>query len=142
MQQQEMIKEKELEFILCPNHKYKCSDCEKSFSHIEHCKDGKSRCKLCKRKIVTNKFYNPNWKIQNQYVGKYNISSQEKDILITNKVHKGMSLDKAKREVSLDISQLQKTRNKKFYDEKEQEKYIQEKKELNENLLKGLGLKK
>lgn len=119
-----------------------CSDCHKYYKKLESCKDGKSRCKKCKKKIPTNKFYNPNWRTQNQFVGKFNMSNQERSLLITEKIKKGMSLNQAKKQVNMDILQLKKNKCKKYYEEKYNLEKKRLEKELNKEFLKGLGQKK
>jgi len=125
-----------------PKQRYECFDCKNTYIHIEQCKDGKQRCKRCKKKMVTNKFYNPNWKIQNQFVGKFNMSNQERSLLIAEKIKKGMSLNQAKKQVNMDILQLKKNKCKKYYEEKYNLEKKRLEKELNKEFLKGLGQKK
>lgn len=120
-----------------------CFDCNKPYKHLEVCKDGKVRCKRCKKKMVTNKWYNPNWRTKNQFVGRFNMSSQEKSILITQKIKKGMTPSQAKRQVNIDALQLKKLRCKNYYEEKqniERQKMEREDKiEQNKKFLDGLA---
>jgi ribosomal protein L37AE/L43A len=143
---QEVIQEnkKELEFILCPNKKYKCPDCEKEFSHIERCKDGKDRCKLCKRKMVTNPFYNPDYGKRKEYVGIKNFSKQEKVMIIRKHQKAGMSYEKAKRQVEVDLNVIKGIKIKKVSPEcpeSQNLKVLKDRSELNKVLVKGLGFK-
>jgi hypothetical protein len=97
--------------------------------------------------MVTNIWYDPNWKIKRQqFVGKYNLSFQERSILITEKIKRGNSIEQAKRQVNLDTNQLQKIRNRNYYNNLEKtanENMEKEKsKEMKNKLLEGLGIKK
>jgi hypothetical protein len=123
-----------------------CFDCKKHYRHLEPCKDGKFRCKRCKKKMVTNKWYDPNWKIKNQYVGRYNMSAQEKSLLMTNKIKSGLNPYIAKRQVNLCMKQLDKNRRRKYVEDKlslEKQKIEKENKiEQSKKFLEGLGQKK
>jgi DNA-directed RNA polymerase subunit RPC12/RpoP len=124
------------------NKRYECFDCKKKYSHIEKCKDGQQRCKRCKKKLPTNKFYNPNWRKENQFIGKFSINGIEKKMLITKYIKKGCSYEQAKNNVNFDINKLKKLKNKKYIEQKEQEKQEQNNKELNKKLAEGFGQKK
>ena len=141
---QEVI-HKEIEFVSSPKRHWKCVDCHKKFKNIEKCKDGKDRCKNCKKKLVTNKFYNPNWKNRN-FIGKYTIGDQERKILVKKYINNGCTYEQANRKVNYGISQLKKLRHRKYGGEKEINKNLEIKKkkddELNRKFLEGLGMKK
>lgn len=141
--QQEMIQERELEFVPREKPKYECVDCKDKFRHIEHYKDGKDRCKNCKKKLITNIFYNPFWK-KKEYVGIRNLSHQEKNMLIRKYQNKGYNYTEAKRKVEYDLKVVQGTPIRKVIPES-QFKNLDIKKtdrSQNEQLIKGLGLKK
>ena len=142
----EVLKEKDLEFVLREKPKLKCFDCKKEFSHLEKCKDGKDRCKNCKKKLVTNPFYNKNYEKRRGFIGKFNMSEDEKKHLMTNLIKKGVPYKEAKRRIENDVKVLSEMKKKKNYNNRleEQNKKIQSKtsKEMKNKLLKGLGLKK
>jgi len=140
--QQEVLKEKDLEFVLREKPKLKCSDCGKYYSHIERCKDRKNRCKNCKKKIPTNIFYNPNWK-NKEYVGIRNFSTQEKSLIVHKHQKAGMTYDKAKRQVEVDLNVIKGIKPKKYEPEcpSSNLEIKKGKSELNKELIKGLGLK-
>jgi hypothetical protein len=123
-----------------------CFDCKKPYKHLEVCRDGKLRCKRCKKKMVTNKWYDPNWRTKNQFVGKFNMSGQEKSILIEQKIKKGATLSQTKRQVNIDVLHLKKLRCRKYYEDREnieRQKLEKENKiEESKRFLAGLGQKK
>jgi hypothetical protein len=129
--------------LLPPNKRYTCVDCLKSYTSIEHCKDGKERCYRCKRKMVTNKFYDPNWKIRNQRVSKWSISNQEKSLLITTKMQQGKSYEQAKNKVNYCEKVLSTNKSRKYFEEKTNEmnliKQKESNKEMNKRLIEGLN---
>ena len=141
--QQEVIqiKENELE-LLEPNKRYACEDCKNKYTHIEKCKDGKQRCKRCKKKLVTNKFYNPNWK-NKIFIGNYNMNDVERKLLIKKYLGKGLDYGQAVRKVNYDIKCMQSNRCRKHFEEKQSEQNLNIKKESNKEmknkLLEGLG---
>jgi len=134
---------KEIEF-LTPKKLIECPDCQRKFVHLWFCKDKVMRCQRCKNKLVTNKFYNPAWK-QKQYIGNFNMSSQEREIMIKKYIDKGHSLAEANKQVNYDISKMQENKKRKFFREKEINTNLQiQKSKSNEqkrNLLMGLGMK-
>jgi DNA-directed RNA polymerase subunit RPC12/RpoP len=134
--------ERELEFISREKPKLKCFDCEKEFSHLERCKDGKNRCKHCKKKMITNIFYNPNWKNRN-FVGINNMSEQEISIQITNLMRQGLTREQARNRVFNDLRIIRRRKKKIEYQESipSPNLNIKKKNELNNNLAEGLGLK-
>lgn len=138
---QEVLQQsREIEFELRPNRRYKCVDCQKEYSSIEKCKDGKDRCKRCKKKLVTNKFYNPNWK-NKTFIGNYNMNDVERKLLIKKYLGKGYDYSSAVRKVNYDIACMQNTRFKKIVELKNLEVNKVKEKELNKDFLKGLGQK-
>jgi hypothetical protein len=62
-------------------NKRKCEECGRLFRHIEKCKDGKYRCRLCKKKQITNKWFVPKDKRIEEKIGKFNMTNQEKIVL-------------------------------------------------------------
>jgi hypothetical protein len=145
--QQEVIQEnkKDLEFIICPNKKWICEDCGKKFSHIEHCKDKKDRCKLCKRKMVTNPFYNPDYGKRKEYVGIKNFSQQEKVMIIRKHQKAGMSYQKARRQVEVDLNVIKGIKTKKVEPQaisNQNLKVQKDRSELNKVLVEGFGMKR
>lgn len=82
--------------VMTLNHKKKCDECGLSFRHIEPCKDGKHRCRRCKKKMVTNIFYIP----FKESIGKYSLSDLEKRILHKELMNKGMDSCQAWKEIS------------------------------------------
>ena len=62
--------------------KKKCEECGKHFKHLEKCKDGKIRCKKCKRNQITNKWYIPKEQRINDKIGKFSMTNQEKIVLV------------------------------------------------------------
>jgi len=102
-------------------------------------------CHQCNKSVGNNKFYNPNREKSKGFIGKFNISSQEKKILMTNLIKKGVPYQEAKRRVKNNIKVLSEMRKKKDYNkylDKQNELIKKEKsKEMKSNLLKGLGIK-
>ncbi len=145
MQQEVLMENKEIEFILEPNKKFKCYDCEKEFRHLEKCKDGKKRCKSCKKKMITNIFYNPNWKNRN-FVGINNISGQEISIQIHNLIRQGLTPNHARNRVLNDLRIVRHQKRTKVLPECPKpinlDIKIEEKNQLNNVLVEGLGMKK
>jgi ribosomal protein L37AE/L43A len=139
---QEVLQQnKEIEFIKVERKVYECSNCHKKYKHIERCKDGKDRCKRCKRFMVTNKFYNPDWK-NNKFIGKYNMSSQEIGIQISNLIRQGLTPTQARSRVFFDINTMKKNRITQFCKEKQEKENIEVNKqrnsEMNKRLIEGL----
>jgi hypothetical protein len=141
--EQEVIKEKEIEFELRTSKRYKCNDCGYEYTHIERCKDGKDRCKRCKKKLVTNIFYNPNWRKENNFIGKFSINDQEKKMLMKKYIDKGCSYNQAKQKINYDIFQLRKCKERKYFENKLKEQNLEinkmKSKEMKSKLLEGLG---
>jgi DNA-directed RNA polymerase subunit RPC12/RpoP len=138
MQQEVILKEQELE-LLPPKTRYECSDCHKTFTHIEHCKDNKDRCKKCKRKQITNKFYNPLYDKKIGFIGKFNINSQEYKMLISKYLKQGYSYYSAKSKVNYDLKCMQNNKFKKVIEAKNLEVKKESDKQLNKQFLEGLG---
>ncbi len=118
--------------LLPPRPRYVCEDCGKGYKKVEQCKDGKRRCRNCKRKMVTNIFYIPPTNdLRKMCVGKYSISDTEKQILGPSRAKKvSMWLYKTKKEKQQNLSNEQ---NKVL----EKEKQLEQKRKF----LEGLGLK-
>lgn len=117
-----------------------CPDCHKHYKTLERCKDGKKRCKHCEKKRPTNKFYNPLYK-RKGFIGKFNINSQEYNMLISKYVKRGLTYEEAKSKVNYDINCMQKNRIKKTIDARNLEIKQNKDKELNKDFLKGLNQK-
>jgi len=65
------------------SNKKLCEECNKKFRHVEKCKDGKNRCKKCKKNEVTNRWYNPLTHKEDK-ISRYSMSDSEKIILHNN----------------------------------------------------------
>jgi len=63
------------------NHKKKCEECGKLYRHLEKCKDEKFRCKLCRRKEITNKWFIPKEQRTNDKISKFSMTNEEKKVL-------------------------------------------------------------
>lgn len=103
MEQKVEQEKKEIEFELRPSRKWICEICNRKFSHIEHCRDGKQRCGNCKRKMITNPFYNPDYGKKKNFVGIRNLSGQEMSIQITNLIRQGLNPAQARNRVFNDL---------------------------------------
>ena len=107
----------ELEF-LPPKPKFLCGCCGNKFRHVEVCKDGISRCRNCKRKMVTNPFYIPKeFQRRRDFVSKFNISNQEKQMLISKHMEEGCSHSIAIRKINIIEKGLIKCKMKKMQQE-------------------------
>lgn len=40
-----------------PKPKHLCPDCKRMFRKLQKCRDGIKRCKLCLKRLITNRFY-------------------------------------------------------------------------------------
>lgn len=124
------------------NQGYKeCPDCNKFFKRLELCKDGKKRCKNCKKKKPTNKFYNPLYDKRKGFIGKFSINEQEYQVLIQKYLNKGLNYQLAKSKVNYDLTCMKNNKAKKRIESKNIELKNNQDKKLNKNFLKGLGLK-
>ena len=148
MNQEVLIEKREIEFVpskpklKCPNCKRKLNTNCFVFNRILK----KDICHQCNKKIGTNPFYTPDYGKRKGFIGKFNINEQEKKLLITNLIKKGVSYKEAKRRIANDVKVLSEMKKKKNYNNRleEQNKKIQSEtsKEMKNKLLKGLGLKK
>jgi len=130
--------------LLPPHQRHECPVCHKMFSHLERCKDKIRRCGNCKKKMVTNPFYNPDWFKRKNYVGVRNISDQERSLLMTNKIKTGMTYTKAKEVIERDINQVKKIKPRTFKPQSEAVnlQLHPPKDTANKKLTEGLGLEK
>jgi len=67
---------------LVNNKKQKCEECGELYRHVEKCKDGKFRCRKCKNKKPTNKWFIPKDKRINDRIDRLGITNQEKSLLV------------------------------------------------------------
>lgn len=118
--------------IVTLGNKKLCEVCGIFYRHVEKCKDGKFKCKKCKRKEITNKFYGftaPVYK-----VSKYNMSEEERKLLVKN--------GKSWKQVNGDckyMKNLKKRKNKEYWENKNKIKNEEESKnKLNKKLIEGL----
>jgi hypothetical protein len=116
-----------------------CPDCHKLFKSLERCKDGKKRCKNCERKRPTNKFYNPLYDTRKGFIGKFNINSQEYNMLIKKYLNQGLDYQTAKSKVNYDIKCMQNNKFKKVIEAKNLEIKKNKDKQINKQFLEGLG---
>ena len=120
-----------------------CPDCHKHYRRLEQCKDGKSRCKHCKRKMVTNIFYTSDK--NRYYISKYSVNKQEYNMLLGKYIKQGCSYQAAKKKVEYDLSCLKSNKVKKFMENKITKQNLnmenKKKEELNKDFLRGLGQK-
>ena len=140
MQQEVMIvREQTDEERLISQGFLKCPDCNKYYKHLEPCKDGKSRCKKCEKKRPTNKFYNPLYDKRLGFIGRFNVNSQEYNMLIKKYLRQGFSYQTAKSKVNYDLKCIQSNRFKKIQEAKNLEVKKESDKQLNKQFLEGLG---
>lgn len=116
-----------------------CPDCHKHYRRLEQCKDGKKRCKHCEKKRPTNKFYNPLYDTRKGFIGKFNINSQEYNMLIKKYMKQGLDYQTAKSKVNYDIKCMQSNKLKKVIEAKNLEVKQNQDKQLNKQFLEGLG---
>jgi ribosomal protein L37AE/L43A len=101
--------------LLPPNKKFECPDCKKKFRKLEKCKDGIKRCKMCKRKLITNKFYVPieNMRERRGIMGKFSMTKEEIGALYKNAINSGKTPEQASKMVSEHIKMLRQMKMKK-----------------------------
>ena len=138
MQQEVILKQADREKLISLGY-CECPDCHKLYKHLEICKDGKKRCKHCKKKRPTNKFYNPLYDKRKGFIGKYNVNSQEYNMLIKKYLSQGLTYESAKSKVNYNIKCMQSNRFKKIIEAKNLEVKKTQDKQLNKNFLEGLG---
>ena len=111
-------------------NKHECDECHKKYRHIEKCKDGKNRCRNCKRHMVTNMFYVP----KGDKVSKFNLSMEEKKLLVKN----GRSWKEVNGECKY-MNKIKRNKYRNYWAKKKQEKLEEnKKKDLNKKLIEGL----
>lgn len=138
MQQEVILKQADREKLISLGY-LECSDCHKLYKHLERCKDGKKRCKHCEKKRPTNKFYNPLYDKRKGFIGKFNVNSQEYNMLIKKYLSQGLTYESAKSKVNYNIKCMQSNRFKKIIEAKNLEVKKTQDKQLNKNFLEGLG---
>ena len=138
MQQEVILKQADREKLISLGY-LECPDCHKLYKHLERCKDGKKRCKHCEKKRPTNKFYNPLYDKRKGFIGKYNVNSQEYNMLIKKYLSQGLTYESAKSKVNYNIKCMQSNRFKKIIEAKNLEVKKTQDKQLNKNFLEGLG---
>lgn len=137
--QQEVVLEKIDKERLISLGYCECPDCHKLYKHLEICKDGKKRCKKCEKKRPTNRFYNPLYDKRKGFIGKFNINSQEYNMLIKKYMKQGLNYQTAKSKVNYDIKCMQSNKLKKVIESKNLEIKQNQDKQLNKQFLEGLG---
>jgi len=147
--QQEVLDNKEVEFESKPSNKMECPRCHKHknkkcfiFNKVLNL----TICKSCNKSVGTNKFYNPDWKKNKNFISKTSMSNTEKQFAIINLQRQGLSLFQAKNRVFGDIRVMRGCQSKKTQQDATsvENLAIKEKtsKELNKKLAEGLGFKR
>jgi ribosomal protein L37AE/L43A len=106
---------KQVEF-LPPPEKPECPDCKIKFRKLHKCRDGIKRCKNCKNKLVTNKFYIPPEERKRNFNGisNFNISDAERKIMYDNLIRQGLSTEAAQKKINSRIRMLKATKSRKY----------------------------
>ena len=101
-------------------------------------------CNMCNKSVGTNPFYNQNFGKSKNFVGIKNFSGQEKILIINKHQKSGMSYDKARKQVEIDLNVIKSIKPKKYEPEPPSASNLAIQKvrsELNKELIKGLGFK-
>lgn len=117
----------EPKLVLLPPHKrFPCPDCKKSYRKLWKCKDGIKRCKMCKKKQVTNKFYIPIEERKNLSgtIGKFSMTSTEKNQLHRQFMSEGLDSEQAWAKVSQHINLLKMQKQKSRWSDKERRRHF------------------
>ena len=112
--------------LLPPNTKFECPKCYKKFRKLWKCKDGIKRCKMCKKKQITNKFYIPITERKNLSgtIGKFSMNSTEKNQLHRQFMNEGLDSTQAWKKVYAHVKILDHEKEKKGWSDKERRRYF------------------
>lgn len=117
--------EPELE-LLPPHKRFPCPDCKKKLRKLWKCKDKIKRCKTCKKKQITNKFYVPLKERRNLQgtIGKFSMTSIEKEQLHRQFMNEGLDSTQAWKKVYAHVGMLNQEKGKKKWSDKERRRYF------------------
>lgn len=121
--------------LLPPNKKFECPDCHRKLRRLEMCVDKVKRCKSCKKKLITNKFYVPPEK-RREYISKFGMTKWERQRLFRKFISEGQSEIQAKKSVAARVSLLKNQRRKKAWSDKQRRRHFAKKKEADEKFKK------